>query len=328
MTVVEVPTPAEGSFVTLPPRVSGPAVAATRPGIARRVTVLLPPYLYLLPALAGIVAWTYRPLLQTAQLSFYEWNLIPTTPMVPVGAANYRAILALPEMWQAIQITVWYLLALLPFTIVIPTVTALLTQRIGGRSRVVYRALIFIPTLAAPVAAAAVWQWLLYPSGGAVNRVLEVFGVNGPNWLRNTATAPIAIIGITGWQLLGFAVLVVTAGLTAIDPDYGGAAALDGASRWQITRWITLPLLSPSLLFMVLMTLLLSAQWMFPLIDVLTQGGPGGATTNLYYLLWQFGFRDFNAGMGAAAGVIFFVGFGVVALVFVRLTDQLTFHDN
>ncbi|GAA2805643.1 sugar ABC transporter permease [Saccharopolyspora taberi] len=305
-------------------------VAAIAPPAARRAPLLArilraaPPYLYLAPGLALLVIWTYRPLVQTAQLSFYSWNLLPTSPMVPAGTDNYEQLLGAPELGNAVWNTILVIAGLLPFTIVIPVVVALLTRQVGGPARELYRALIFAPMLVAPVASAAVWQWLLDPGSGAVNRLL---GVN-VNWLHETVPAQISIIGITGWHLLGFAVLLVSAGLAGISDDYSAAAQLDGASRWQITRWVTLPLLSPTLVFLALMTVLLGAQWTFPLIDTLTQGGPSGATTHIYYLLWDYGFHSHQAGLGAAAGVIFFTAFGVVALFLVWLADRISFHDD
>src|SRR3546814_4697177 len=103
-------------------------------------------------------------------------------------------------------------------------------------------------------------------------------------------------------------------GLAGINPDYASAASLDGASEATITRKITLPLLSPTLVFLALMTILLGAQWAYPVIDILTQGGPSGASTNIYYLLYQFGFQNFDAGLSAAAGTPFFIGFGIIAV--------------
>jgi multiple sugar transport system permease protein len=138
----------------------------------------------------------------------------------------------------------------------------------------------------------------------------------------------VAIIVITGWHLIGFAVLAVAAGLAGISTDYDEAAQLDGANRLQIGMRITMPLLSPTLVFLTLMTILLSAQWSFPLIDTLTQGGPAGATTNIYYLLWDYGFHSFNAGLSAAAGIVLFLGFGVIAGSLVWLSERITFHDN
>jgi len=311
-------------FVEIPAPVKLAAPTAGKPSVVRRASRALPPYLYLAPALALLVIWTYRPLVQTAQLSFYSWNLLPTQPMLPAGLDNYRRLLELPELGQSVTRTFVVIAGLLPFTIVIPVLVGLLTKQIGGRARNFYQGLVFAPMLVAPVASAAVWRWLLDPGAGVANRVLGT----GNNWINEAATANPSIILITGWHLVGFAVLVVSAGLSNISGDYAEAAQLDGATRWQITRWITLPLLSPTLVFLVLMTVLLSAQWTFPLIDTLTQGGPADATTNIYYLLWDYSFHSFDAGLGAAAGMLFFIGFGLVAAVLVWLSERLTFHDN
>ncbi|MEV2214999.1 sugar ABC transporter permease [Streptomyces sp. NPDC050997] len=310
--------------VPAPPRLSDAAPKAARPSLPRLVLRAAPPYLYLAPALILLGIWVYRPLAQTAQLSFYSWNLLPTTPMEPVGLDNYRRMLDSPELGQSLWRTVEVIVGLLPFSIVIPVVVGLLTRQLGDRARAVYQALVFAPMLVAPVAGAAVWGWLLDPRGGVVNRATGT----SVNWLQESGFAQIAIILITGWHVLGFAVLVVAAALSGINGDYSDAAALDGASRWQITRWITLPLLSPTLVFLMLMTVLLSAQWTFPLIDSLTQGGPADSTTNVYYLLWDYGFRSYDAGMGAAAGMLLFVGFGLVAAGLVWLSERLAFHDN
>lgn len=311
--LVEIPAP----VVETPPAVS-------RPPVSRRILRAATPYLYLLPAMALLVIWTYRPLLQAAQLSFYSWNLLPTQPMKPAGLDNYRRLFELPAVGQSVWRTVEVIAGLLPFTIVVPVLVGLLTQRVHGRLRALYQSLVFAPLLVAPVASAAVWGWLLDPRSGVLNRVLGT----RVNWLHDTAWAQPSIIVITGWHVLGFAVLVVAAGLTNINPDYAEAAQLDGATRGQLTRWITLPLLSPTLVFLLLMTVLLSAQWTFPLIDTVTQGGPSGATTNVYYLLWDYSFHSFDAGLGTAAGMLLFLGFGLVAAGLVWLTEKLTVHDN
>ncbi|WUI93436.1 sugar ABC transporter permease [Nocardia puris] len=282
------------------------------------------PYLYLLPALAFLVVWTYRPLVQAVELSMYSWNLLPTSPAEPVGTANYRRLLELPSFRDSLVRTAVLIGGLLPFTVLLPLALALLGRRVGARARTVYQALIFTPFLVAPVAAAAVWRWLLHPGGGAVDRLLG----SGRNWVYDATTAHPVIIAITGWQLLGFATLVVAAGLAGINPDYDEAARVDGASSGQIRRWITLPLLTPTLLFLVLTTVLLTPTLTFPLIDAMTQGGPAQATTNVYYLLWDYAFHSFDAGLGAAAGVLLFGGFAVIAGVLVRLSEKVSFHDD
>ncbi|WP_432855243.1 carbohydrate ABC transporter permease [Amycolatopsis sp. CA-161197] len=310
---VEIPAP----VVVVPSRVA-------RPALVRRLLRGAPPYLYLLPALALLVIWTYRPLVQTAQLSFFSWNLLPTQPATPVGLDNYVRLFQLPAVGQSALRTLEVIGGLIPFTLLVPVLVGLLGQRVRGRARAVYQALVFAPLLVAPVASATVWEWLLEPSGGAVNRVLGTH----VNWLHDTTWAQPAIILVTGWHLIGFAVLVVSAGLSNINSDYTEAAMIDGASRGQITRWITLPLLSPTLVFLALMTVLLSAQWTFPLIDTITQGGPSGATTNVYYLLWDYSFHSFDAGLGTAAGMVLFVVFGIIAAGLVLLGEKLSVHDD
>ena len=317
-------TVAGPTFVEVPPPAQPVAPAAVTVSRWRRPARAAPPYLFLAPGLALLVVWVYRPLVETAELSFYSWNLLPTSPAEPVGFDNYVRLFALPDFAASIGRTLVLILGLLPFTLVVPVVVGLLARRVRGRAATVYQTLVFAPMLVAPVAGAAVWQWMLDPRGGLVNRVLGTT----TNWLQEPGPAQVAIIVITGWHVLGFATLVVAAGLTGIDGEYTAAASLDGATRWQTTRWITVPLLSPTLSFLLLMTLLLAAQWSFPLVNTLTDGGPSNATTNVYYLLWDYAFGSFDAGLGAAAGMIFFLGFGVVALLLVRLTDRLSFHDS
>ncbi len=290
----------------------------------RRVLRSLVPYLYLAPAIALLIIWTYRPLLQAAELSTYSWNLLPTQPMVPVGTGNYERLLDLPSFHDSIWRTVVLILGMMPFTVVLPVIIAFASRRVHGRARTTYQALIFAPFIIAPVAAAAVWRWLLHPREGVLDQVIRT----EHNWVYDASTAQLVIIVITGWQLLGFAVLVVWAGMAGISGDYDEAARVDGASAGQIRRWITLPLLTPTVMFLVLTTVVLSPTLTFPLIDSMTQGGPAQATTNIYYLLWDYGFHSFDAGLSAAAGVLLFLGFGLIAGLLVWISEKVAFHDD
>ncbi|MDQ4214615.1 sugar ABC transporter permease [Microbacterium capsulatum] len=300
------------------------AAPRARRGLRPRTLV---PYLYVLPGVAFLLVWTYSPLVQTFLLSFFEWNLLPTSPKTFVGVKNYVDVVQLPELHTAILNTVVYIGAFLVFSLVLPILVALMSRQVQGRARTFYQALIFVPFLITPVATSAVWRWL-FADQGAFSVVLAQFGVHLSNVFRDPAFAIWAVIVIVGWQMLGFGVLVVAAGFAGISPEYGQAAALDGAGFGRILRTITMPLLSPTIVFLALMTILLSAQWTYPIIDLLTQGGPTNATTNIYYLLYQFGFQNFDAGTSSAAGVIFFLGFGVIALLFLELQDRLSFYDN
>ncbi|MDI9918291.1 sugar ABC transporter permease [Rhodococcus sp. IEGM 1379] len=320
-------------FVEVPTSVGGQPSAEITDARSRgpKWSVLrsnLTPLLYLLPAVALLVVWVYKPLAETVGLSFYQWNMIPTTPKVPVGLENYATVLSLPELHQALWNTVLYIATFMVLSLLLPVGIALLCGQVTGRWRTFYQALIFVPFLVTPVASSAIWRWMFNPEGGTIPRIAASLGFEMGNIFRDPKLALLGVVVVVGWQMLGFGVLVISAGMAGINPDYSSAASLDGASRSMITRRITLPLLSPTLVFLALMTILLGAQWAYPVIDVLTQGGPSGATTNIYYLLYEFGFRNFDAGLAAAAGTLFFLGFAVIAFVFVRVSDRLSFYDN
>ena len=288
----------------------------------------LAPWLYLAPALVALFVWIYGPLGYALWLSFHEWNMLPFAPIRSVGTLNYERLIDLPEMAQALRNTLWYLLGLLPLTVALPVAAAILTQDLAPRWRNLYRGLIFVPLIIAPVAAAAVWRWLLDPGFGLVNMAIQSLGFAPVRFLQSPDLAIWTIVWITGWKLIGFSTLIVSASLANINPALIEAARLDGATEWQVTRRIRLPLLSPVIFLLVLLTMLLGAQWSFTYIHVLTQGGPLGSSNNIYYLLWQFGFGSLAAGWASAAGILLFAGFGLVAACLLWLMNRVTFHDN
>lgn len=286
------------------------------------------PWLYLAPAIATLVIWVYAPLIEATFLSFYEWNLLPTSPMTFVGWQNYQRLFDLPEMHQAVVNTAIYIAGLIPIAVMLPVGIAIFTHDLKGPMRNVYRALIFVPMIIAPVVAAAVWRWLLDANYGILNQVLQMLGSPPVQFLNDPDFAIWTIIWITGWKLIGFSTLIVSAALTNINPALVEAARMDGASNWQINRDVRLPLLSPVILFLTMLTILLGAQWSFTYINVLTQGGPLNSSTNIYYLLWQFGFGTLAVGWASAAGMILVVGFGILAGLLLWLIDRVAVHDN
>jgi len=314
-------------FLENPP-VTASAPSKSPTGARGKRAFDITPYLYVLPAIALLVVWIYKPLAQTIELSFYDWNLLPTSPKTFVGLQNYVDVLALPELHAALANTGLYILAGFFFLILLPTAVVLLTRQIGGRARTAYQAIIFIPFLVTPIATSAIWRWLFAPEGGLITQGASALGIELGNVFRDPELSLWAVVVIVGWQMLGFGVLVISAGYTGISPDYADAAATDGASNAQIIRRISLPLLSPTLVFLALMTVLLVAQWSYPVIDTLTKGGPSSSSTNIYYLLYQFGFQNFDSGLSSAAGTLFFIAFAVIAAVFVELSERVAFFDN
>lgn len=285
--------------------------------------------LYLLPAVVMIGVWLYKPLVETFLLATYQWNLLPTTPKVFVAMENFERLLSLPEMRRATVNTLVYIFGTLPFSVLIPLAVALLTDQLHTRWRNLYRTLIFVPMIMAPVVVSVIWRWLLHPTNGVVNVGLQnAFGLDPISFFRDTRLAIWTIIFITGWKLLGFSTLIFAAAIANVDRSYLEAAQLDGARRGQIVRFVILPIISPTVLFMGMLSVLLSAQWSFAYINVLTQGGPRQATTNLYHLLWVYGFGTFAVGWSAAAAVLLFVAFGLVAWLCLTLIRRYSFYDS
>src|SRR5579859_5817782 len=244
------------------------------------------PYLYLLPAVLVIGIWIYRPLLETFQLSFYQWNLLPTSPQIYVGLQNFQRLLSLPDVGIAFRNTLVYIVGILPLSVILPLIIALVTNSLTARSRSLYRALIFAPMIMAPVVVSTLWSWILDPTEGIVNGLLNgLFKVPPIRFFTDGNVAIWSIIFVTGWKLTGFSTLIFSAALTNVNPEYTEAASIDGATRWQSIRHIILPLISPTVILMTMLSTLLASQWTFVYINELTQGGPLNATTNLYYLL-------------------------------------------
>lgn len=286
------------------------------------------PWVYLTPTLATLVVWTYWPLIEAAYLSFFQWNMLPTATPRYVGWDNYANLLTLPEMRQAVRNTVLYILGLLPLSVVLPTAVAILTQDLSGPFRSLYRSLIFIPMIIAPIVAAVLWRWLLNEDHGLVNAAIESIGLTPVGFLKDPSIALWTLVWMTGWKLIGFATLLLSAANGNIDPGYVEAARMDGATRWQVIRDIRLPLLSPTILLLTMMTVLFGAQWSFVYINALTGGGPLQSTTNVFYLMWDYGFQSYSAGWSATAGMLTFAGFGLIAVLCLWLMKKGAVHES
>ena len=182
--------------------------SAMTPAAPARRLAQAEPYIYLLPALALTILWTYWPVLGTAQLAFYQWNLLPTTPRVWVGLENFEQLFRLPELGQAVSNTFIYIVGLVPFSVVLPLGIALVLNEIGGRTRTLYRAILFLPVLMAPVVVAIIWRWIMNPTHGILKRRPGNLGIEPMNWFQNPSVAIWAIVLITGWKMLGFSVLI------------------------------------------------------------------------------------------------------------------------
>lgn len=266
---------------------------------------------FLLPSLLGLLIFTVLPMLASLGLTMFEWDLL-TTPEF-VGFDNFKHLFTDPTFWQSLSHTLYFIVGYVPIVIVLGLCVALLlNQKIKGRS--FSRAAFFTPVISSWVAVSLLWMWIFRPKYGILNYLLGLFSITGPNWLYDTHWAMPAIIITSIWKDIGYIMIMYIAGLQNIPDEYYEAAALDGASRWQKLIYITLPMLSPTTFFALMISLINSFQ-VFDQVWIMTQGGPANSTTTLVQQIVMNATRYGRYGYAAAISwVLFLIIFGFTVL--------------
>jgi multiple sugar transport system permease protein/sn-glycerol 3-phosphate transport system permease protein len=274
------------------------------------------PYLLIAPLLILISVFIYWPLIYSTYLSFFDWNFVrPDKDFV--GWDNYTRLLDDPRFSRALNGTWIYFVALIPIQVFLPLGLAMLLWPIRrAKTQAAYRIALFSPTVIAWSVGAVMWLWIFNPLQGLLNKVLAEFGVERINWLSDRDTAIWAVIIVATWKALGFHLILYLAALEGVPNDYVEAAALDGASNWQIMRTIRFPLITPTFFFVLVTTVISVNEDVFGAINVLTQGGPFESTTNIIYYLYEQGFKYFQIGAASAVSVLLF--FATVLLTWVQ----------
>jgi len=266
---------------------------------------------FLLPSLIPLIAFVIGPMISAGWTSLHSWNLIGPTNWV--GLDNYAHLLTDPATHQAFLHTVFYIAGYLPLVYVGGLALALaLDTRLRGRAFL--RGVYFLPVITSWVVVALVWRWLLNPSTGVVNTVLSWAGIEGPGWWADPAWAMPSIILASAWKDLGFVMVILLAGLQSINPDLYEAAALDGAGWWRRLFGITLPMLSPSTFFVIVLSLINGFQ-VFDQVYVMTAGGPNNSSQVVVQQVYDLTFRYGQAGTASALSWLLFLVILIVTLV-------------
>ncbi|WP_220506520.1 carbohydrate ABC transporter permease [Microbispora sp. H10830] len=291
--------------------------------LAARVRAVAEAYALLAPSLVGFLLFLVAPIFGVAALSLFDWNLMGAPSFV--GLDNYRELAADPEVWRAVLNTIYYVVLNIPAQTVLALLLALALNRrmLGGK---VLRVVFVLPWMAMPVALGIIWSWVFDPRYGVVNQVLGVVGIDGPNWLTDPAWAMPVIASVNVWQYTGYTMLILLAGLQAIPHTLYEAAAIDGTTPVQRFFMITLPLLRPSLFF-VLVTNTIGSFQIFDTVFVMTQGGPGGATDVLNFHIYQQGFQLFRSGYASALAMVLFALILLVTAVQFLYFRKRTVYD-
>lgn len=277
-------------------------------------------YLLLAPSLFGVAVFLVLPILVVLWLALQRWDLI--SPPSFVGFANVAGVAADGRFGRSLLITALFVVIVIPAQTVLGLGAALLLNR-GLRGSSLFRVLYVLPWICAPLVLGVVWRWILAPTDGALNALLGV----RVEWLADPALALPSVAAVTVWTQVGYVALFFVAGLRAIPPTVMEAAVLDGAGPWQTFRRITLPLLRPTLFF-VLVTGVISTFQVFDSVYALTPlGGPQGVTDVVAGRIYYEAFQQRAVGQAAVMAVVLFVLLVVVTVAQQRWFARRTTYD-
>ncbi|MBX3100178.1 MAG: sugar ABC transporter permease [Salinibacterium sp.] len=269
---------------------------------------------FLLPSAIPLTLFVLGPMVAAAWISLQKWNLL--APMSFVGFDNYAKLLTDTTTRDVFLHTVYYIAGYLPL-VYIGGLALALALNAALKGRAFLRGIYFLPVVTSWIVVALVWRWLLNPSNGIVNSTLAVFGIDGPGWWTDPVWAMPSIIIASAWKDLGFVMVILLAGLQAINPDMYEAAKIDGAGWWRRLVSVTLPLLSPSTFFVFVISLINGFQ-VFDQVYAMTGGGPNGASEVVVQQIYDLTFRYGAAGEASALSWILFIVILAITLIQVR----------
>jgi multiple sugar transport system permease protein len=274
--------------------------------------------LFLAPTLIGLAILSAGPILATLAISLTKWDLLRAPQFV--GLDNFVALASDDRFLKALRNTAFYTAVSVPLGMVLALFLALaLNQTIRGIAWI--RTAYFLPVVTSTIAIALVWQWIYSPESGLLNQFLGIFGIAPQKWLSDPTLALPSIVAMSVWQGLGTDVIIFLAGLQAIPTELLDAASVDGAGRWARFRNIVLPLLTPSIFFTGVLSLIDSFQ-VFDQIFVLQRPRPSDATITVVYFIYENGFKFFKMGYATAASWILFLIVAFFTAIYFRSQNR------
>jgi len=278
--------------------------------------------LSLSPATIILIIFSYVAMGYCFWISLHYWDVL--TPMRWKGLDNYLTAFHSKEFWNSMKVTFIYTTVTVPVSIILGLLIALLLKQIIYASSF-YRLMFFLPVITSMVVAAMIWEWLFEPSIGLVNHILYFLHLPRSHWLEwlydPKGGALLAVIIVNVWKRVGYVAIIFLAGLENIPRRYYEAATIDGANAFSKFRSITVPLLSPTTFFVLILEVIASFQ-VFASIFVMTRGGPVSSTSVLVYYLYDNAFRFFRMGYGSSIAFIIFIFIFVFALLQFKFSEK------
>jgi multiple sugar transport system permease protein len=283
-------------------------------------------YLFISPWLIAFIVFAAAPMIASLLLSFSDWDSLEAPNFI--GVANYVKLLTDdPLFWQSLQNTLYYAVVTVPLTLLVALYLAsLLCKPIRGAR--FFRTAVYLPSVVPLVAAAMIFRWLLAPDTGPVNELLGLVGIRGPAWLIDADWVKPSIVMLAVWQV-GVSVIFLTAAIQGVPPELQEAARIDGANSRQIFRRITLPLITPVLLF-VMVTGLIGAFRVFSQAYVLSQGtyGPDNASLMMVPYIYTSAFRNYELGYASALAWLLFLIIIALNGVIIKSSRRWVFYES
>ncbi len=263
--------------------------------------------IFLLPAILGSLIFIIIPIFFSFYLSFTDWDLLSDIKFV--GLKNYINLFRAKDFYFILYNTIYFAIITTIFGVLIPLILAcILNSKTKGAD--FFKTIYFLPFITPMIVIAIVWAWIFDPNYGLINSILNTKIA----WLFDTKYAMNAVIFVSVWKLIGYNIIIFLAGLTAINSDIYEAAKIDGASAIKTFFDITIPQLSPTIFFVIIITTISSFQ-VFDLIYLMTQGGPLDSTNVLVYKLYQSAFMHFNIGEASAIAYVLFIIIFILTII-------------
>ncbi len=277
-------------------------------------------WVFILPALLGTLIFIVIPVICSFGLSFTKWDLL--NPIRFVGLDNYKEIFSETLFFKIFWNTVVFAISTSVLGVIIPLILAcILNSKIRGSE--FYKTAYFLPFITPMIVIGVVWEWIFDPNIGLLNHILHLH----INWLYDTHFAMPALIIVSVWKLIGYNMVIFLSSLSGISQSMFEAAKIDGATPFQTFKNVTIPLLSPSIFFVVIITAISSFQ-VFDLIYLMTQGGPLDSTNVLVYAIYKNAFEYFNVGKASAIAYVLFFIILVLTLVQWSLRKKLVYNED
>lgn len=281
---------------------------------------------FLLPSLIGVVVFCLLPILASAIFSVMDYDLLmPMNTMKFVGFNNFARILTGSEFPKVLGHTFTYLILYLPLILITSVGQALILNK-SFRGHGLFRTICYTPVITSWVAAAVVWQWVLSGKYGLLNQLLSAIGIAGPSWLNSKEWAMPGVVLAAVWKDTGYYALMVLAALKSIDPGCYEAADIDGANGIKKLTRITLPLISPTLFLLIVINIIYGLQ-VFDSVLIMTNGGPGGATTVFLERIYKYAFKQYKMGLASAYSWILFALILIFTAIQFRLQRKWVNYD-